>query len=418
MFSRRTSWDSTPGALAQAIARARADDTGAPLLDLTCSNPTAVGLHPDPNEIRAALDRAYDPRYTPDPLGSLRAREAVLDYYRRRHALTPDLTPARVCLCAGTSEAYANLLAVLCDPGDVVLVPRPGYPLLAYLADLQGVTLAPYAIELEHGAWRLDLESVREQLARPRERARVRAVIVVAPNNPTGNYVDDLELAALERLCHERELALIIDEVFHDYPLDPIAARRGRALAGARRCLCFTLSGLSKVAALPQLKLSWLVAHGPPELATAAMGRLELIADSFLSVASPVQRALPELLERAPATQARVLARTRDNHAHLRTRCRLAESAVTPLAVEGGWTALVRLPAIGGLDDAGWVLDLLEHARVLTQPGYLYDLDDGGGARPMLALSLLSEPRQFRDGLTRLLARVAARVAAVVASGP
>ncbi len=415
MFSRRTRWITAPSELAQALARVREDaHASARLIDLTGSNPTALGLHPDAAEIRALLDEAFDAAYKPQALGLLRAREAVLDYYPRR---APGVGPEDVCLCAGTSEAYANLLALLCDPGDVVLVPSPGYPLLSYLADLQGVVLAPYAHTLDGArAWRVDLEDVRRRLAKlRRDGRRVRAVTVVAPNNPTGNYLDAHELAELDALCRAHELALIVDEVFYDYPLSTAATqRRRRPLERPRGCLSFTLSGLSKIAALPQLKLSWLIAHGPAALVRDAMRRLELIADSFLSVAGPVQGALPRLLQTAPRTQARVLARTRKNLATLRTRCRERASAVTPLEVEAGWTALLRLPAIGSLDDAGWTLDLLQRAAVVCQPGYLFDLDDRGGARPILAVSLLSDPNRFSAAVDRVLDRVAA----VVASGP
>ncbi len=415
MFSQRTRWTTAPSELAQTLARVREDaEASARLIDLTCSNPTALGLHPDAAEIRALLDAAFDASYRPEALGMLRAREAVLDYYPRR---APGIGPADVCLCAGTSEAYANLLALLCDPGDAVLVPSPGYPLLAYLADLQGVALVPYALALDGArSWRVDLESARQQLAQlRREGRRVRALTVVAPNNPTGNYVDAHELAELDALCRAGSLALIVDEVFYDYPLTAAAtARRRRPLESPRGCLSFTLSGLSKIAALPQLKLSWLIAHGPAALVRDAMRRLELIADSFLSVAGPVQGALPGLLRTAPRTQARVLARTRSNLATLRRHCRERASAVTPLEAEAGWTALLRMPAVHSLDDAGWTLDLLQHAGVHCQPGFLYDLDDRDGARPILALSLLADEGQFAAAVDRVLDRVAA----VVASGP
>lgn len=387
MFSRRTAWSTSPSPHALALA---AIERRGPLLDLTVSNPTRAGLVHPPELYRGLVDEG-SAAYDPIPLGLPAAREAVAADHRRRGAR---VHPDRVCLTASTSEAYAHLLALLCDPGDVVLVPRPGYPLLRYLADLADLHLATYPLAHD-GAWHIDLAALRDALdAEP----RARALVVVAPNNPTGNFLAEPERAALDALCAARGLALLVDEVFHDYPLD-LPAAPPSVLAHEPAALTFALSGLSKIAALPQLKLGWICAAGPAPLVRAAMDRLEIIADTFLSASTPVQRAADRLLDAAPAIQAQILARTRQNLALLRRRA--AGTALTVLAAEGGWTALVRLPRIADLDDAAWALRLADRQRLLVQPGFFYDLD---GAH--VALSLLTPPADFDDGAARLVAGV------------
>ncbi|MCA9693659.1 MAG: pyridoxal phosphate-dependent aminotransferase [Myxococcales bacterium] len=389
MFSRRTAWSRAPNELARAVEAARA--RGQTILDLTISNPTAAGLCHD-EEVFRGLGGPEDARYEPHALGMPSARAEVAAHLERRTPGHAAIDPDHLCLCASTSEAYAHLLALLCDPDDVVLVPRPGYPLLEYLARLAGVAVAHYPL-LYTGGWHLDLPGLRACVdAHP----RARAILTVAPGNPTGNYLDDLEIAALDELCQARGLALVVDEVFFAYPL-PGAAPRS-PLAAPRRCLTFALDGLSKLAALPQLKLSWIAAAGPAPLVREAMARLELVADTFLSPATPVQRALAALLAAARPLRARISTRLCDNLATLATRC--AGASVTPLATRGGWTAILRLPAIGR-DDRSWALDLLAETSVLCQPGYLTDLD---GVH--VTTSLLVDPRAFAEGIDRLVTRV------------
>ena len=395
MFSRRSAWVTEASPLALAIADARR--RGAPLLDLTIANPSAVGLR-HPPELYAALGDPDDAAYEPLAFGLPAAREAVANHYRGRGVA---LDVASICLSASTSEAYAHLLALLADPGDALLVPSPSYPLLRYLADLADLELVPYRLAFD-GAWHVDLGDLRAQLdATP----RARAIVAIAPNNPTGNYLSDHEIAALDELAAARRLALIVDEVFHEFPVDD-RPHRG-PLEGPRGALTFTLGGLSKLAALPQLKLAWTITSGPPTLMHPALERLEVIADTFLSVGTPVQRALPRLLAAAPAIQATIRRRLRAN---LATLARAVEgTAITLLPVEGGWTALLRLPLLADLDDRGWAHHLLESADLICQPGYLYDLD---GA--YLALSLLTPPEALAVGIDRLVAAVER----VLASGP
>ncbi len=394
MFSRHTAWSTEPSPLDLALARSDRST----IQDLTISNPTRVGLtHPaalytDLHDERSAL-------YDPASLGILSAREAVADYYAAR-GRRPD--PANIGLCASSSEAYSHLLALLCDPGDAVLVPQPGYPLLRVLAELAHVELVPYPL-LYDGTWSIDQVSLSEILAAT---PRARALVVVAPNNPTGNYLHPHELPFLDALLAPRQIALLTDEVFFDYPLRP-TPHPSPALTPLAT-LAFTISGLSKVAALPQLKLAWWLATGPAPLVHQAIARLELIADTYLSVATPVQLALPRLLAAAPAIQAQISARTRHNLATLRAACR--DTALTVLDLDAGWTALLRLPAVHDLDDDAWALQLLARAHILTQPGNLYDLHDP----PHLAVSLLTPESTLAAACDRLRAVVAE----VLASGP
>ncbi|MFI5315105.1 MAG: aminotransferase class I/II-fold pyridoxal phosphate-dependent enzyme [Myxococcota bacterium] len=391
MFSRRTQWELSPNALTRALASRRA--AGGGVVDLTITNPTAVGLRHPPSLFAGLID-STSAGYDPEPFGLLRAREEIAAYYRARGSACD---PRATWLCASTSEAFSYLLALLCDPGDAVLVPRPGYPLFDTLAGLSGVRLLQYPVRYD-GRWQVDRGALRELM---RGEARARAVFAISPGSPTGAVLDPSELADLESLCAERELALVVDEVFADYPLAAAQTAFPSAL-GARACLCFALSGLSKVALLPQLKLAWGATCGPEPLVARALERLTLIADSFLSVSTPAQLALPRALAAAPELRARVRARTRANLETLRAA--LVGSAASVCAGEGGWSVVVRLPAVDGLDDDAWAIALLERAGVLLHPGGLYDLD---GCH--CVVSLLPEPPAFAEGVRALAAELARR---------
>jgi alanine-synthesizing transaminase len=373
------------------LARARAQ--GRTILDLGDSNPTRVGLRHSKDVLRSLVDEDIG-TYDPEPLGLTVAREAVVQYYANRGVCT---RADRVWLCASTSEAYAHLFSILCDPGDAVLVPRPGYPLLDVLGDAAGARRVPYPLTYD-GSWHIDVARLREAL---RSDPLIRAVVAVAPNNPTGNYLDAAELATLETLCCEYDVPLIVDSVFADYPLDDVDRVAHVQVHG---CTCFVLSGLSKVAALPQMKLSWVVVQGPDAAALELCRRAEHLSDAYLSVATPVQLALPSLLQAAEPMQTRIRARLRRNLAHLRART--ARTPIELLAGQGGWTALLRLPQVGDRDDEAWAVDLLEHAGVLVQPGCWFDLPPP----PRVAVSLLVAPEVLASGLDRLLDCVAARV--------
>src|SRR6202165_3787213 len=284
MFSQRTNWRLTQNALTRAIEEARA--SGEIILDLTVSNPTEAGILPNSEAVLAALSNPQAMRYDPQPRGLLAARQAVCRYYVESHGV-PDLDPERLLLTTSTSEAYSYVFRLLCNPGDEILVPKPSYPLFEFLADLADVKLVPYPLLYDHG-WQIDLDSLYQAAT-----FRPRAVILVHPNNPTGSYVSAAETAALNAFCRDRDLALIVDEVVLDYSHDGAPRRSFVRNADA---LTFTLSGVSKISALPQMKLAWVATSGPEKEVAEAGARLEIIGDTFLSVNTPVQLAAPVLL--------------------------------------------------------------------------------------------------------------------------
>jgi len=382
MLSARTRWDLSANRLAKAVdARRRA---GARILDLTESNPTRAGLDGPPDLLRSlTLPAAL--LYEPAPFGLPAARSAVAsDYARRGYPLGAD----RVLLTASTSEAYAFLFKLLCDPGDEVLVPRPGYPLFDYLARLESVRVVPYPFDHD-GAWHLAPSALTAAVT-----ARTRAVVAVNPNNPTGAFLKQDELAALEGFCAERRLALISDEVFADYAFtdDP---RRAPSVARDGPALAFALGGLSKSCALPQLKLAWCAVTGPEALRRQAWARLEVVADTYLSVSTPVQHALPALLARREELQAPVRARVAGNLARLRERLGPVSPA-TLLEPEGGWHAVLRVPAV--MPEEERVIRLVEERDVLVHPGFFFEFP----GEAYLVLSLLPEPAVFAEATARL----------------
>ena len=385
MFSRRVPSDLAPNRIASARAAA------APRFDLTVSNPTACGL-PYPEQLLNALADPAGLAYRPHPRGLKSARRAAAAEYRR---FGVEVDPERVVLTASTSEAYALLFKLLADPGEAVLVPSPSYPLFEHLARAEGVEAIPYHLHPELG-WRPDIGEVA---AAPE---RVRAAVVVHPNNPTGSFVHPDDAAALERVAAARGWAVIADEVFLDYPLDG-GPGAGATFATAGDALTFTLGGLSKSVGLPQLKLGWIVAGGPDHLTRPALERLEFIADTFLSVGTPVQLALPALLREAAPVRAAILARTRANLAELR-RAAAAVPEVSVLPAGGGWSAVLRVPDVVGEEEL--TLELLERDGVAVQPGYFFDFPAAG----VLVVSLLPEPAALAEGASRLFATVRAHL--------
>jgi alanine-synthesizing transaminase len=383
VFSGRTRFDLRPNRLAAALEAKRA--SGARVFDLTESNPTRAGLAP-PTDVLLGLADPVGRLYEPAPQGLRSTREAVSRDYARRGVAVP---PERILLTASTSEAYAFLFKLLCDPGDEVLVPRPGYPLFDFLAGLESVHTRSYALAYD-GEWHLDLSALRAAVT-----SRTRAVVVVNPANPTGQYLKSHELAGLVELCAERHLALVGDEVFADYGWgeDP---RRVTSLAGDGPALAFSLGGLSKSCGLPQLKLAWIAVCGPATRRTEALARLELVADTFLSVSTPVQVAAPSLLHRLPELQAPIRARLRQNRDALAAVVR-APSPSTLLASEGGWYAVLQVPAT--LSEEEITLRLLEHHDVLVHPGYFFDFP----REAFLVLSLLPPPEDFAVGVRHLV---------------
>jgi alanine-synthesizing transaminase len=385
MLSRRLPSHADTNALSRAIAERRA--AGRTIIDLTESNPTRVGLQ-YPRDLLRALASEAGLRYEPHPFGLASAREAIArDHVRRGVAIDP----GHVVLAASTSEAYSWLFKLLCDPGDAVLVPRPSYPLFEHLTALEGVHAVPFSLDY-HGRWEIDFGTLED--APP----GARALIIVSPNNPTGSYVSAGEAARLFALCRERGWTLIADEVFADYPLDTEAPFTD--LASHADVLAFSLGGLSKTVGLPQLKLAWLVAGGPPDACAQALAGLELIADSFLSVGTPVQTATSTLLECGAAIRAQIHERVREN---LRMLRQLAQAfpACEVLKVEGGWSAVIRVPATRTEDQL--ILGVLDAEGIVVHPGYFFDF----AREAFLVMSLLPSTETLREGALRLLRYVA-----------
>ncbi|WP_224370993.1 pyridoxal phosphate-dependent aminotransferase [Hyalangium versicolor] len=384
-FSARTDFPRTWNRLAQSLAERKA--RGEPLADLTESNPTRVGL-PQPDPSLLATPTAFT--YAPEPLGLLSAREAVARHLASRGAA---VSPEHLILSASTSEAYGWLFKLLCEPGDNVLVPAPSYPLFEYLTRLENVEVRPYRLPRAHG-FGLDVEEV----AAARD-ACSRAVLVVNPGNPTGHYLHEGELAALAKLCVDSGLALISDEVFSDFAWDTEPDRVARVAGRSLPMLTFSLSGLSKVAGLPGLKLGWTHVNGPSVARDEALARLEWVADTFLSVGTPVQQALPALLAHAPRFQAALLERVRDNRRRL-VAARPSGATWDVVPAHGGWSAVLRIPREPG--EEATCLALLD-AGVAVQPGYFYDF--AGGA--FLVLSLLPPADVFEAALGPLVRELA-----------
>jgi aspartate/methionine/tyrosine aminotransferase len=377
-FAQRTNWNTERSPLSEAIAQRLA--AGLPLLDLTASNPTragfayAVGL-PDALTNPIALD------YNPDPCGMLTARQAVADYYNRA------ILPEQVLLTVSTSEAYSFLFRLLCDPGDEVLIAQPGYPLFDYLADLNDIHLRPFPLVYDHG-WQLDPEALRQTIT-----PRTRAIVLVHPNNPTGHYLKRWERQQLETLCLEHELSLIVDEVFLDYALRDEARQPSFAEVDSSVPV-FVLSGLSKICGLPQMKAAWIVCCGAG--IEPSLERLEIIADTYLSMNAPIQLALPQWLAGRDGIQRQIRERVASNLAEL-DRQLAAQQMASRLEVEGGWYALLRIPALGRDED--FCLRLIQEAGVSVHPGYFFGMEESG----WLVLSLLTPEKDFAQGVMQII---------------
>lgn len=399
-FSKRTQWDMTETPWARLLAELRAagpsfyldggnsSQDGAKLLDLTASNPTHCGLLYDPSSVLTPLADSRALVYDPNPRGDRGAREAISRYYQD-HGITVD--PESLLLTTSTSEAYSFLFRLLCDPGDAVFIAQPSYPLFDFLARLDDVRLTPYELFYDHG-WHIDVEGLRRQLRTFGKGAgRPRAIVVVHPNNPTGHFTRPDQRQNLENLCREHDLALIVDEVFLDYafrePGESFAAREHGVLT-------FVLSGLSKVAGLPQMKAAWIAAFGDER--QLALERLEVIADTFLSMNAAVQCALPTWLEGRAMIQQQIGERLQTNLAALDARL-ANQTMVTRLDVEGGWYAVLRIPAL--VPDEQTAMALLSQRRLAIHPGYFFGFPNAG----WLVVSLLPEPDEFAQAVAVLI---------------
>jgi len=393
VFSHRTALPRVPNRLATALDAARR--AGAHILDLTISNPTTAGFPYPEDRILAALSDRRALAYSPDPFGLASTRAAIAQVYAEANVA---VDPARILPTASTSEAYAYLFKLLCDAGDEILVPAPSYPLFDLLARFEGITLVPYRLAYD-GEWHIDIDTVRSAVT-----SRARAILLVSPNHPTGSYVKESELAALAELG----LPLVCDEVFASYPLRGDRAGSSRRAASVLSSnsaeLVFALNGLSKIAALPQMKLGW-VAIGGTNAARIdeALARLELLADAFLSVGTPVQVAAPDLLAGRHPTSDAIRARLTRNLEAIRLA--VVGTAVTLLDVEGGWYATLRLPRVE--TEEAWTLLFLERDGIYVHPGHFFDFSD----EAFVVTSLLTPEDRFAEGVQRLVARVESHVA-------
>ena len=394
MFARRTNWNLTTNAYTRAIEEYRRE--GRELLDLTASNPTTVGLRYNHEKLLQALANPQALTYEPSPKGLLSARQAIARYYAERGL---QISPDDLVLTTSTSEGYSFLFRLLCDPGDTILVPTPSYPLFDFLADLQDVRLVPYELVYDHG-WQTDFHSLQQAAQKS---PNCKAVLAVHPNNPTGSFVKSAEASELGLLCAENELAIIADEVFLDYSLNGLCAPSFASGFGAKdesQVLTFTLSGLSKIAGLPQMKVAWIAVSGPTDGKREALSRLEVIADTYLSMNAPVQWAIPAMLEERAGIQRQLMARIQTNLAEL-DRQLAGQKLCNRLDVEGGWYVILRVPVTGSDEDLA--IALLRRTGFLVQPGHFFDFARDG----YLIVSLITPEDVFRTGMGRVLRCVA-----------
>lgn len=386
MFASRTNWDLKTNHLADALARHRS--SGRKLLDLAVSNPTECGFHYDAPAIVRALCNPSALQYHPEPCGLLSARKAVSEYYAvRKDQVSPD----NLFLTVSTSEAYSYVFRLLCNPGDELLIPTPSYPLFDFLADVNDVKLTRYPLFYDHG-WHIDLHAL-EQAITP----HTRGLIVVHPNNPTGHYTKPAEIARLNQICSANKIAIIADEVFLDFTMTGVAQP---SFIANQDTLTFTLSGISKISGLPQMKLAWLAVSGPDNLKREALARLELIADTYLSMNAPIQLAAPILLQQRTNFQRQLMAQVKTNLSELDSQL-AGQSHVSRLEVEGGWYAVLRVPATRSDEELS--IDLLDKHDVYVHPGHFYEFPGDG----YLVVSLITPKQEFAEGLQRIFSAFA-----------
>jgi alanine-synthesizing transaminase len=387
MFSDRTNWPLSRNRFTIALDELRASNV--PLLDLTASNATQCGFHYDSTAILSAFQNPAALTYDPQPKGTLAARHEVARYYLDDHQTT--INPESLFLTTSTSEAYSYAFRLLCNPGDELLLPKPSYPLFEFLAGLQDVRLVSYSLAYAHG-WFIDFQSLENAVT-----PRTRAILLVHPNNPTGSYVQPEELVRLNALCKKHNLALIVDEVFLDFPFD---SPPRKTFAANSEVLTFTLSGLSKISALPQMKIAWLAVTGPGSQVCPALDRLEIIADTYLSLSAPAQAALPVLLAQRHSLRPQLVSRIRENRAHLQSQLR-SHSNCELLHAEAGWYAVLRYSANSSdhASDEDLAIHLLRQHQVLLHPGHFYDFPSNN----YLVLSLIVPPLDFAQGVQKLL---------------
>lgn len=380
MFSSRFSWSLGINQLTKLLAAKK--NAALEINDLTLSNPTRAGFDLPANELLESLSQPAAMQYEPEAKGLLATRLAIAHYYAERGQI---IQPEQIILTASTSEAYSWLFKLLTDQHDEILIPQPSYPLFEFLAAFEGIKLIPYTLEYLHpSGWRIDFDSVNAAVS-----AKTKAIIIVNPNNPTGSYLKKKEFARLEEVCLHHELALIVDEVFADYSLKADAQRISDF--SKAKALTFVLNGFSKMLCLPQMKLGWIVVNGESTLKGEAEAKLEFIADTFLSVNTPVQLAAPHWLKLRPAIQEQIRARLLSNLGYLQSA--FAHSSVRVLSIEGGWSAVLEIPRNHSEEEL--ILKLLERENLLVHPGYFFDFHQ----EAFLIVSLLTPHKSFQQGI-------------------
>jgi len=393
LFSRRTNWPLNANGLSHALSSLR--EKNIPVIDLTESNPTRCGFPYPTEKILSSLADPQNMFYTPSASGSPEARDALSRYYRRKGF---EVKPQRILLTASTSEAYSTLLRLLLNPGEHVLVGQPSYPLFEFLIELNDARMKNYPLiyKKDQKEWRIDLKALEKALC-----SQTRVIVLVNPNNPTGSFVNQGELAAINQLCLKHHLALICDEVFSDYAFQA-SPQRVLSLVSNPDTLTFSLGGISKCLGLPQMKLGWIVASGPKELVDEALARLEVIADTYLSVNTPVQNALSPWLAWQEDISKEIRNRLKQNLASLEKAVRAFGSEdLHDLNCEGGWYVVLKLPS-GKYSEEKWAMEFLQKDHVFVHPGYFFDFQE----EPFIVLSLLPKEETFKLGLERILRRI------------
>jgi alanine-synthesizing transaminase len=384
MFADRTNWNLKPNRLSEALERHKSG--GRKLLDLSASNPTECGFIYDAPAIMRALCSPASLQYHPDPRGLKTARQAVSAYYSARNE---SVSIDDLLLTASTSEAYSFIFRLLCNPGDEILIPTPSYPLFDFLADINDVKLTRYSLFYDHG-WNIDFHALKQAIT-----TRTRGMILVHPNNPTGHFTKPEEITQLNEICSANQMAIIADEVFLDFSLGTAQ----KSFVANSAALTFTMSGISKISGLPQMKLAWLAVNGPEDVKREALARLEMIADTYLSLNAPIQLAAPVLLQQRTWFQQQLKGRVRNNLAQLDVQLAQAKK-VSRLEVEGGWYAVLRIPATQ--PDEEFAIELLEKQDVYLHPGHFYDFSGDG----YMIVSLITPEQDFSEGMHRTLSAV------------
>ncbi len=383
MFSSRTNWELSHNRLTEILENKRKNSSK--IIDLTESNPTHCDFQYPEKEILNFLYKKENLFYEPFPKGILTARESVAKYYSG-YGISAEVE--NIFLTASTSEAYSFLFRLLCEPNEEILVPKPGYPLFEFLADINDVTIKNYSL-IYHSGWNIDFDSVKKNIS-----SKTKAIVVVNPNNPTGSFIHKDEFAELIKICKENEIAIISDEVFSEYVFN-YNPNQVKFLAETNEILVFSLNGISKMAGLPQMKLGWIYANGPDELLKTAVSKLEIIADTYLSVNTPVQNALPEILQIHKKISKQILSRIIENRSYLLNK--LCNTACNCLDSEGGWYAIVRIPKTK--TDEKWAIEILENENVFLHPGYFFNFDSDDN----LVISLISQKEIFKEGIDKAL---------------